>query len=134
MLGGLEPRLAWSLSVPASRRQPWLLVTGAALVVAPSAAAEVMDKEPGRLLIWGWSVLAAVIVYGLCRFRPWSAAVTLPLALSLSAAIALELADPFVGPAILAEEGWPYVASVVGATILIVSGHVAGLVAHRRRR
>jgi hypothetical protein len=118
----------------AGRRLLWVLAPLLALVVATPAASEVLDKEPGQLLTWGWSVIAAGIGYGLCRLRPWLGAVSLPLGLLLIVAIVLKLADPFVGPAILAEAGWPYVASAVAATIVIVSGHAAGIVAHRRRR
>jgi hypothetical protein len=117
-------------------RIPIRLLNAVVLVLVASlpASAEVMDKEPSQLAIWSWSIVAAGIGYGLCRLRPWLAFITLPLALSFIALILLELADPHVGPAILREAGWPYLAGLGGGTILIVLAHTVGIVSHHHRR
>jgi len=69
---------------------------------------EVMDKEPSLLALAAvYGVLCATAYVG-SRKRWWLGLLLLPF-VGLVNNVA-ELRDPYVGPAILQEAGWPYVA------------------------
>ena len=92
---------------------------------------EVMDKEPTLLTVWGAAVSLGLVGYVAARFRRW-------LVLPVLAVIALlawsqlgELADPFVGPAIIQEAGRGYLIQSCAAVALAVILSVLGLAPKR---
>jgi hypothetical protein len=85
-----------------------------------------MDKEPTLLQVWVLGAVAAIL-----GFVAWRRHFMLGTAVSLVAAVLAwslhqELADPHVGPAIVAEAGRSYVIQVYGVMLLCVALHVAG--------
>jgi hypothetical protein len=90
-----------------------------------------MDKEPTLLAIWGAALALGLLGFAAVRFRRW---LVLP-ALALIAFVAWsqlgELADPFVGPAIIQEAGRGYLIQSCAAVALAVIISVLGLVPKR---
>jgi hypothetical protein len=117
------------------------LVTAVASVVLiaalPAAAwAEVMDKEPTLARIWGVGLLAGAVGLFAWRRHVVLGAVASVIAAAVAWALHAELADPYVGPAILAEAGRSYVVQAYGVMFLCAALHVAGALAriHARRQ
>jgi len=102
-------------------------------LAAQSAGAEVMDKEPSLRTIWLWVAVGATVAVVSCSWRPILAIISLPLTLALPVASILELRDPHVGKAIVAEAGSGYAASVYAVAGLIVLAHVAAVAAKIQR-
>ena len=119
-----------------SRRQLALIHLAAiAACAAPvSALAEVSDKIPPLSQIWLWSGLGAIVAFAAWRYRLWAGLlVSLPASVVPIATIA-EVRDPYVGPAILEEQGWLYAASAYGSLVLIVVAALLGEYARRSSR
>lgn len=88
----------------------------------------VWDKEPTLLAIWGAAVLLGVVGYYAVRFRRWLVLPALALVAFLAWSQLGELADPFVGPAIIQEAGRGYLIQACAAVALAVILPVLGLV------
>jgi hypothetical protein len=80
---------------------------------------EVMDKEPSLALIWLVYLAIGTAGYRAVKARSWLLVPVLFLITGATWSLFHDLADRYVGPAIIAEAGWGY---------LIVSG-LAALVA-----
>jgi hypothetical protein len=99
---------------------------------------EVMDKEPSIRSMW----ISALVLGGggllLCRRWPWLVLLILPVVALGTWALSAEIADPFVGPAILREAGTNYpthaYASGALSAILPLMGYVRWLRGRRRAR
>jgi hypothetical protein len=104
------------------------------LLFSSVAHAEVMDKEPTLGAIWLWCA-ATVVLGGLAYWY------SLPLGVLVSTPGTLfvigmeqELADRWVGPAIVAEAGASYPIHVHVVLMIVVGVHAFGIHrAHRRR-
>jgi hypothetical protein len=99
---------------------------------------EVMDKEPSIRSMW---ISALVLGCGgllLCRRWPWFALLILPVVTLGTWGLSGEIADPFVGPAILREAGTSYpthaYASAALSAILPLVGCVLWLRGRQRAR
>ena len=97
------------------------------LVLTTQAHAEVMDKEPSLSEVWLVALPAAIVSLIACRFSPWWTLLTVPIFLLYLASFINEVTDPFVGPAILAEAGWTYVAGCSIAFLFVAAAHAAGV-------
>jgi len=89
-------------------------------------AFEVMDKEPGLLVVWGAALALGVIGFAAARLRRWLV-VPAQGVVAIAAWIQLgKLADPLLGPAIMQQAGRSYLiqscAAVALAAILPVLG------------
>lgn len=104
------------------------------LLVSSVAHAEVMDKEPTLAAIWLWC-LATVALGGLAYWYSLALGVLVSMPGTLFAiGLEQELADRWVGPAIVAEAGASYPLQVHLVLLVMVGMHVFGaLRAHRRR-
>jgi hypothetical protein len=111
------------------------LASVALMAALPSMAwAEVMDKEPTLTRIW-----TAGLLTGVLGFFAWRRHVVLGVPVSLVAvllawAVHSELADPYVGPAILAEAGRSYFVQAYGVMLMCAALHIAGAAAGARAR
>ena len=105
------------------RRLMLSLAIAAATAVAPSVArAEVSDKIPSIPSLWLGPLAYGGLALLLTRFRWWLCFALIPLTLILAGASFSELIrDPDIGPAILREQGVPYVASVYGSVALLIA-------------
>jgi hypothetical protein len=103
------------------------------LLVPEMARAEVMDKEPSLLAVWGWAVISAALLFAVVKFRPWLLLGVAPLPALFFYGLLSEVIDPFVGPAMLREAGNLYIVSSWLAPVLPIAGVFAGWWLRRRR-
>jgi hypothetical protein len=92
---------------------------------------EVMDKQPTLLAIWGAALLLGLLGFAAVRFRRWLVLPALALIAFLAWTQLGDLADPFVGPAIIQELGRGYLIQSCAAVALAVILSVVGLVPKR---
>lgn len=90
-------------------------------------AAAVMDGEPALATVWILGVLGGLAGLLALRVRWWLFVVTLPIPLLFFLAMLAEVSSPEYGPAIRAETGNTYVFAVYAGSILVLAGHVVGL-------
>ena len=111
------------------------LIFWVAFSATPSVAiAEVMDKEPSLAFLWSIAVGSTLVALVGCRASPWFALLSAPLPLIYGTALFFELIDPSVGPTILKEGDIGYIVGVLAAALLVVVGHVGGMVLWWRHR
>ena len=105
------------------------------LVLLPlPALAEVSDKVASVPQLWLTGVLAGVVAFLAGRYRVALGAILLPVSMFLIFAGLEPIRDPFVGPAIISEQGQTYVVAVYGSAIILLALHLAGLWLGWRRR
>jgi hypothetical protein len=80
--------------------------------------AEVSDKEPTLADIWCVAGFSCMTGFLLCRWQRFAGLVVLPPVAVWVWAMFLEIHDPYVGPAILAELGQSYVVQAHIASFL----------------
>lgn len=102
------------------------------LLIPSVASAEVMDKEPSLLSVWIVGIVAAALIFGAARLRPWLMLVLAPIFVLLSYAQLSEVLDPVVGPAIKTEAGSVYIASSWAAPTVVVLAGLLGVCARKR--
>lgn len=112
-----------TVAMPSMREGTAAAIT--VLLTAAPAAAEVADKEPTLVDVWGWALGGMVL--GFVLRRVWKPALLLSLLLALFMPISalLDCLDSSVGPAIRRELGASYVLGVLGAVVLVVVTHLA---------
>ena len=98
-----------------------------ALLLTPiTAQAEVSDKVPSVFELWGFASIAAVVLaLTIQRYR--AAILAGVVVFIVYCFVILELVtDPFVGPAVIEEQGNSYLVASYGSIALIGLGVVAG--------
>jgi hypothetical protein len=103
------------------------------LLLAHPAAAEVSDKIPSQSSLWLVGAAVGVLAFVAGAWRPLLGFAAGLLALLLARNMHSELMDPFVGPAILSEQGRLYWWAVYGPSGLMVGLAVLGIVVGTRR-
>ena len=97
-----------------------------ALLPVP-ALAEVSDKVASIPQLWLTGAFAGVVAFLASRYRVALGAILLPVSAFFVFAGLEPIRDPYVGPAIISEQGPIYVVAVYGSTIILLALHVAGL-------
>ena len=103
-----------------------------ALLAASPAYAEVGDKVPSTLLLWGSALAVTAAAIALTRFRPWLGLMVLPLGLFQATVGHMEITSPDVGPAIVSELGSSYIVSSYVAYVFGLMGPVMAVLWARR--
>lgn len=80
------------------------------MTVAIPLIAEVADKEPPAWTFVECAIVCIVMSWPLVRWKKWLAVVAFPLAFVSAAIVLEEVRSPDVGPAIVQELGYSYVA------------------------
>jgi hypothetical protein len=111
-----------------------IFIVGVLLAWASNAHAEVMDKEPSLAQIWTVALVLGLLGAAAWRWNSWIGAVVSVLAALAAWAMHTEFADPFVGPAILAEAGRPHIAFAYLAVLACALLHGAGAILRARAR
>jgi hypothetical protein len=94
-----------------------------------------MDKEPTLSLVWAWALFGGALGASAWFVRWWLGFPIATVVCLFFVGHWVELADPFVGPAIRAEAGASYYWHSAAATAVVIIFHAVGaLVGHRRRR
>ena len=94
---------------------------------------EVMDKEPGALALWASALVWGGLGFFAGRWRWWAATPFIVWGVLSGLAVATELRDPFVGPAMRAEAGPLYVWHAGLSTVIFVALPTIGALVGRRR-
>ena len=90
------------------------------------ARAEVMDKEASALALWLWALIPLGPALLAARFRPWLLLLVLPAPLLFFVPQIAEVSDSHVGPAILHEAGFLYVAVSWGGLVALAVAVLVG--------
>jgi hypothetical protein len=105
------------------------------LLAMPVAAhAEVSDKMATIPQLWMQGIIIAVVLLALVRWSVWFSILAFAVISFFGAATYDTFADPYVGPAILNEQGIPYVASSYGSVLLMFVGWLVGIWFNRRKQ
>ena len=99
-----------------------------------SALAEVSDKMATIPQLWVQGAIGSLALLLLVRLSRWFALPGAAVVAFLGIGSYETFADPFVGPAILHEQGTPYLASSYGSVALMAAGLIVGFAPNRRRR
>ena len=98
------------------------------LVLLPlPALAEVSDKVASIPQLWLTGVLGGVVAFLASRYRVALGVILLPVSLFLIFVGLEPVRDPYVGPAVVSEQGQIYVVAVYVSAILLLALHLAGL-------
>ena len=106
------------------------------MTAIPGAAlAEVSDKVASVPSLWITAFAAGALALLAGRYKLLLGVALLPISLFLVAASLEPVLDPYVGPAVVQEQGEAYLASVYASCAVILSLHLFGLwLGFRRRR
>ena len=96
--------------------------------------AEVMDKEPAAIWLLGWGIGLGLVAWLAIRWNRWLSILFAPLAILALLGLTSEIRDSYVGPAILHEAGYSYVASGWLAGVLPLIGCLAGWFSNVKRK
>ena len=111
-----------------------LAIAAMLLLIAPGLAkAEVSDKIATIPELWVTAALAGSLLLLVSRAWVRAGVLLLPVTALLAYAALEPVLDPYVGPAILAEQGRTYFAVAYAAAALVVALHILGLWLGRRR-
>lgn len=104
------------------------------LLLPACAFAEVSDKMPSITRLWGEGFIVALFGYLSARYRIWTGILFGLFSLFFCFGTYSLLSDPYVGPAIIAEQGNPYLFTVYGSIILMLTSLVAGFLVNLKRK
>ena len=94
--------------------------------------AEVGDKVPRLPVLFLWSAAIMVFAWALIRWKKWLAILPLFVAVCFAIGATAEPRDPFVGPAIVHELGYGYIAfAYLAAALPFIA--IARLLLRRRK-
>jgi hypothetical protein len=97
------------------------------------AFAEVSDKMPSITRIWVQGAIVGGIGFLLARYRIWAGLIFGLVTLFFCSSTYGLITDPYVGPAIIAEQGKSYLFSVYGSIIMMSVPLIVGLYIRFRR-
>ena len=97
------------------------------LLLPLPAFAEVSDKVASIPQLWITAAVAGSVAFLAGRYRFVLGVVLFPISLLLILSVLEPVLDPFVGPAIVLEQGRSYLVAAYGSIALLLALHVAGL-------
>ena len=104
------------------------------LFLSSPALAEVSDKVMSIPQLWTYGIIGSVILFTLIRYSAWFVVLGLVVVLFFCLVSHQTIADPFVGPAIVKEQGNNYIVASYGSVILMVLSSIVGVFANIKRR
>jgi len=118
-----------------NKMKPIRIITTVFLILLPSLAlAEVSDKVPTISQLWSQGFIIGLIAFMGSIYRIWTGVISGLLALFFSFYISQILTDPFVGSAIINEQGTSYIIAVWGSIVLMIFLLTIGFVINLRKR
>ena len=103
------------------------------LLVSEPAFAEVSDKMATMSQLWMQGVIVGSVLLLLIWWSRWFAILGIPVAMFFGLASYSTFSDPYVGPAIINEQGIPYIISSYGSSALIFIGVIVGVLLNRAK-
>ena len=95
--------------------------------------AEVSDKMASIPQLWVQGIVIAIILFALVRWSVWLSIFAIVVITFFGIATYETLADPYVGPAIMKEQGVPYAVSAYSSVVAMLIGFVGGFMLNRRK-
>ena len=109
-------------------------ITTLAILLLPfPALAEVSDKMPTITQLWLQGLIGAILLLLLIRRFIWASILGFCVVPFFAFASYDMLADPFVGPAIMKEQGTSYIVSAYGSVVLMFAGLAVGIYLNLKR-
>jgi len=99
-----------------------------------SVLAEVSDKMPSITRIWVQGAIVGGIGLVLAYYRMWAGLIFGIVTAFFCIGTYDLISDPYVGPAIIAEQGKPYLFAVYGSIVLMSAPLITGLYIRCRQR
>ena len=96
------------------------------LLLPVSAIAEVSDKMATQPGLWFSGLIAGILVAAAVRWTKWLNLIGVPLVVLFFYFAYDTLAQPNIGPAIIREQGVPYIIALYGSAVLVLLGLIAG--------
>ncbi|MDH5408132.1 MAG: hypothetical protein OEZ33_12055 [Gammaproteobacteria bacterium] len=104
------------------------------LFLSTPAYAEVSDKMPSMYQLWLYSAIGFIVILFLVRWSLWFIVLAVLSALFFGTASYETFADPYIGPAIIKEQGLPYIVSSYSMCIFIIIGTITGSLLHIKNK
>jgi hypothetical protein len=104
------------------------------MLVPVAASAEVSDKEPSILYVWGVGAAASVVCFLGSYYRRWLAPVIAALPALWFASLFMEIHSEDISPHLYNEQGLAYYVQAYLALAFFVFGVILGLLVNKRRR
>lgn len=105
------------------------------LVLTPlNVCAEVSDKMPTQSGLWITGLVGGTVAALLLRSSKRLNILAVPLVLLFFYFAYDTLAQPDIGPAIIKEQGTPYVMALYGSAVLVLMGIIVGNVLNKMKR
>ena len=96
------------------------------LIIPLTSQAEVSDKMATQSGLWLSGFIAGALLAVFIRWSRWANIIGLPL-IALFFYFAYDtLAQPDIGPAIIREQGAPYIVALYGSAVLVLVGLLVG--------
>lgn len=112
-----------------------VLVVASILFLFPvTAYAEVSDKVPSILRLWGTGILLGVIGFLAIQYRKWAGAIVAVVAIFFCYIHHGIIVDEFVGPAVIKEQGSKYIISVYGSIGVMILPLIIGMFFNRKKQ
>jgi len=103
-----------------------VLVGLALLTLSFSAAAEVSDKMASQPGTWVSGVVVGILLALGIRWSKWGNLAGVPVAAGFFYFAWETLHQPHIGPAIIKEQGTPYIIALYGSAVLVAMGVLLG--------
>jgi hypothetical protein len=111
-----------------------IFILSLAVIFFPASAfAEVSDKMPSITRIWVQGAIVGGIGFLLACYRIWAGLIFGLVTVFFCIGTYDLISDPYVGPAIIAEQGKPYLFAVYGSIIMMSVSLIIGLYIRFRR-
>lgn len=98
-----------------------------------SVLAEVSDKMASIPFMWVQGVVGAIVLLFLIQRFIWASVFGVLVVTFFTYASYATFADPYIGPAIIQEQGTPYIIAAYGSVTLMGLGLCTGIYLNRRR-
>lgn len=96
--------------------------------------AEVSDKMATISELWLQGLIVGAILFALVRWSHWYSVLAAVVVIFFFIASQKTFTDPYIGPAIMQEQGNRYKVASYGSVCLMLFGILSGLFINRRRR
>ena len=104
------------------------------LLLPLPAFAEVSDKVASIQQLWIAAAVAGFVAFLVARYQFALGLILLPVSVVLIISGLEPVRDPFIGPAVISEQGQAYVWAVYGSATILLALHLVGLWLGWRRR
>lgn len=95
--------------------------------------AEVSDKMATQLELWITGLISSIVLAVMLRWSKWLNIIAIPVTALFFYFSYDTLTQPYIGPAIIKEQGNPYIFALYGSAVLVLMGVFIGNLLNKRR-